>query len=99
MIETNPDAEQTAADLDNERAQGSIRGPFHDVPVLIKDNLATKDKLQTTAGSWALLGSKVPVMPILCPNFKKLVPPFSDMRAWVSGHPSGQRCTLLFTVH
>ena len=60
VIETNPDAEKIAADLDLERAQGSLRGPLHGVPVLVKDNIATKDKMQTTAGSWALLGSEVP---------------------------------------
>jgi amidase len=60
VIETNPDAEEIAASLDNERAQGSIRGPLHGLPVLVKDNIATKDKMQTTAGSWALLGSVVP---------------------------------------
>jgi amidase len=60
VIETNPDAEQIASHLDKERDQGSIRGPLHGLPVLVKDNIATKDKMQTTAGSWALLGSEVP---------------------------------------
>ena len=37
-----------------------MRGPLHGIPFLVKDNLATKDKMETTAGSWALLGSIVP---------------------------------------
>jgi amidase len=60
VIEINPEAEEIAAGLDNERTQGSIRGPLHGIPVLVKDNIATKDKMTTTAGSWALLGSEVP---------------------------------------
>ena len=59
VIETNPEAEQIAAALDNERARGSVQGPLHGLPVLIKDNIGTKDKMLTTAGSWALLGSEV----------------------------------------
>ncbi|KAF2436222.1 amidase [Tothia fuscella] len=60
VIETNPDALQIASDLDRERQDGHVRGPLHGIPVLVKDNMATKDKMQTTAGSWALLGSVVP---------------------------------------
>lgn len=60
MIEVNPDAMEIAAKLDSERAAGRIRGPLHGIPFLVKDNMATKDKMETTAGSWALLGSVVP---------------------------------------
>ncbi|KIW62441.1 hypothetical protein PV04_10614 [Phialophora macrospora] len=60
VIETNPDALEHAAALDEERRQGRVRGPLHGIPVLIKDNIATADKMQTTAGSWALLGCIVP---------------------------------------
>lgn len=60
VIETNPDALLIAKRLDDERRGGKIRGPLHGVPILIKDNIATKDSMQTTAGSWALLGSLVP---------------------------------------
>jgi hypothetical protein len=60
VIETNPDALAIAKKLDTERHSGHVRGPLHGIPVLVKDNLATKDKMQTTAGSLALVGSTVP---------------------------------------
>jgi len=60
VMELNPDALDIAAHLDRERSLGVIRGPLHGIPVLVKDNMATNDKMQTTAGSWALLGSVVP---------------------------------------
>ncbi len=58
VIEVNPDALAIADTLDKERAQGHVRGPMHGIPVLIKDNIDTADRMQTTAGSLALLGSK-----------------------------------------
>jgi len=60
VIQTNPNAVSTAARLDNERRRGSIRGPLHGIPVLVKDNIATDDQMQTTAGSLALVNSQVP---------------------------------------
>lgn len=60
VIELNPDAEDIAAALDAERAAGNVRGPLHGIPFLVKDNIATKDQMETTAGSWMLLGSVVP---------------------------------------
>ncbi len=61
VIETNPNAEAIAAKLDNDRRQGpGVRGPLHGIPVLIKDNIASDDQMQTTAGSLALVNSKVP---------------------------------------
>src|SRR6266480_3684046 len=60
VIETNPDALAIASTLDAERESGQLRGPLHGIPILVKDNLATADKMQTTAGSLALVGSVVP---------------------------------------
>ena len=60
VIETNPDALSIAAALDAERQSGRLRGPLHGIPILVKDNLATADKMQTTAGSLALVCSTVP---------------------------------------
>lgn len=57
--EINPDALKIAAQLDKSRSQGNL-GPLHGIPVLIKDNIATHDKMNNTAGSYALLGAKVP---------------------------------------
>jgi amidase len=58
VIEVNPDALGIAADLDKERKAKGQRGPLHGIPVLIKDNIDTADRMQTTAGSLALVGSK-----------------------------------------
>lgn len=60
VLETNPDARQIARDLDAERAAGRVRGPLHGVPILIKDNIGTADRMTTTAGSLALEGSIPP---------------------------------------
>lgn len=60
IIETNRDALDIADKLDQERAIGRIRGPLHGIPLLLKDNIATADKMQTTAGSLALLGACAP---------------------------------------
>lgn len=58
VIEVNPDAEQIAIQLDEERSNGKVRGPLHGIPVLIKDNIDTGDQMMTTAGSLALKGFK-----------------------------------------
>jgi amidase len=57
VIEINPEALALAAGLDNERKTGRVRGRLHGVPVLIKDNIDTHDRMMTTAGSLALAGS------------------------------------------
>ena len=57
VIELNPDALDIAARLDRERRKGALAGPLHGIPVLIKDNIDTADKMSTTAGSLALSGS------------------------------------------
>ena len=51
MLDLNPDATVIAAQLDAERKGGKVRGPMHGIPVVIKDNIATADKMTTTAGS------------------------------------------------
>src|SRR6266852_5593784 len=58
VIERNPDALAIDEELDRERKAKGARGPLHGIPVLIKDNIDTADKMMTTAGSLALLGSK-----------------------------------------
>jgi amidase len=60
VIETNPAALEIAARRDAERRAGRSRGPLHGIPVLLKDNIATNDAMETTAGSLALVGSRVP---------------------------------------
>lgn len=57
VIELNPDAVAIARDLDRERRAKGARGPLHGIPVLIKDNIDTHDRMMTTAGSLALQGS------------------------------------------
>jgi amidase len=58
VIEVNPNAFAIADALDKERKQKGPRGPLHGIPVLIKDNIDTADRMQTTAGSLALVGSR-----------------------------------------
>jgi len=58
IIELNPDALSIAKALDQERNAKGARGPLHGIPVLIKDNIDTADRMMTTAGSLALVGSK-----------------------------------------
>ncbi len=58
IIELNPDALSIADELDRERKAKGPRGPMHGIPIVIKDNIATADKLMTTAGSLALVGCK-----------------------------------------
>jgi amidase len=60
LIELNPDAEAIARQLDSERKAGKVRGPLHGIPIVIKDNIATADRMETTAGSLALVGHKPP---------------------------------------
>ncbi|HEY4424103.1 MAG TPA: amidase [Pyrinomonadaceae bacterium] len=58
VIEMNPDAERIAVALDRERKEKGPRSPLHGIPVLIKDNIDTQDRMMTTAGSLALVGAK-----------------------------------------
>lgn len=56
VIEVNPDALEIADRLDRERGENGARGPMHGIPILIKDNIDTADRMMTTAGSLALVG-------------------------------------------
>ena len=58
IAETNPQALEIAEALDRERKAGKVRGPLHGIPVIVKDNIDTGDRMQTTAGSLALAGSR-----------------------------------------
>src|SRR6266404_98358 len=60
VIELNPNAIAIATQLDAERRRGQVRGPLHGIPLLVKDNIATDDQMQTTAGSLAIYGNHVP---------------------------------------
>jgi amidase len=60
IIQLNPDARRIAAQLDHERRRSGPRGPLHGIPILLKDNIDTADRQQTTAGSLALAGAPAP---------------------------------------
>jgi amidase len=57
VLEVNPDALEIAAARDRERQEGTVRGPLHGIPILLKDNIDTADRMMTTAGSLALMGA------------------------------------------
>jgi amidase len=71
VIETNPNAVSIAQHLDNERRRGHVRGSLHGIPVLVKDNIATDDNMQTTAGSLALLRSHVPADAVIIQQLRE----------------------------
>jgi amidase len=60
VLEVNPDAAAIAAELDDERRRSGPRGPLHGIPVVLKDNIDTGDRMTTTAGSLALEGHRAP---------------------------------------
>ena len=60
VIETNPDAMKIAEESDKERKSGKVRGALHGIPILIKDNIDTADRMKTTAGSLALVDAPTP---------------------------------------
>lgn len=60
IIELNPEAPAIADERDAERRAGRVRGPLHGIPIVIKDNIATGDRMLTTAGSLALAGAPAP---------------------------------------
>jgi amidase len=61
ILELNPDAISIARALDHERRTKGPRGPLHGIPIVLKDNIDTADKMHTTAGSFALLGPPAPL--------------------------------------
>jgi len=61
IIEVNPDAPAIAERRDRQRRAGRVRGPLHGIPVVLKDNIDTADRMQTTAGSLGLVGTPAPV--------------------------------------
>ena len=71
VIETNPNAVSIAQHLDNERRRGHVRGPLHGIPVLVKDNIATDDNMETTAGSLALVHSHVPADAVIIQQLRE----------------------------
>jgi amidase len=71
VIELNPDALQIADALEVERRAKGPRGPLHGIPVLIKDNIDTSDRMSTTAGSLALVGSRPPNDAYLAAQLRK----------------------------
>ncbi len=58
VIEINPEAHVIAEAMDQERKAGTVRGPLHGIPVVLKDNIGTSDRMQTTAGSLALMDAR-----------------------------------------
>ncbi len=71
VIELNPDALAMAQNADTLRAHGKVLGPLHGIPVLVKDNIDTGDKMQTTAGSFALFGTPAPHDSTVAANLRK----------------------------
>ncbi|KAL4894733.1 amidase [Aspergillus ambiguus] len=60
VLEINPDAVEIAKQLDAERKSGTLRSSLHGLPILVKDMIGTHDRMQTSAGSWALFGAQIP---------------------------------------
>lgn len=71
VTELNPDALSIAAELDSMRKNGTILGPLHGIPILIKNNIATMDMMNNTAGSFSLLGAKVPTDSTMAAKLRK----------------------------
>lgn len=71
VLEINPQALTLAENLDKERAAGTLRGPLHGIPILLKDNIDTGDEMQTTAGSLALEGHRAASDAFLVQNLRR----------------------------
>src|SRR5579875_1184614 len=61
VLQINPEAREIATSLDREREARTVRGPLHGIPILLKGNIDTADRMETTAGSLALAGSHAPL--------------------------------------
>jgi amidase len=91
VIETNPDALAIADELDRERKAKGARGPLHGIPILIKDNIDTADKMATTAGSLCLIGSKPPADAFVVANLRKagaVIIGKSNLSEWANARSS-----------
>jgi len=87
IVEINPDAMALARQFDAERAAGKVRGPLHGIPVVLKDNIGTADRLQTAAGSLALVGPPAPGDAAVVVNLRAagaLVLGKSNMSEWAN---------------
>ena len=93
IIELNPDAEGIADALDRERKGGHTRGPLHGIPVLIKDNIDTADRMKTTAGSLALAASTPPRDSFAAERLRAAGAVI--MRRVVGADAAGRRATLM----
>ncbi len=71
VTQLNPDALSIAAQMDSQRAKGNVLGPLHGIPILIKNNIATADAMDNTAGSYSLAGAKVPRDSTMAANLRK----------------------------
>lgn len=99
VLELNPDALAIADQMDKERKKGKVRGPMHGIPVLIKDNIETSDKMHTTAGSLALLDAPTPMQDAaVAAKLRKagaVIMGKTNLSEWANfrGNPRGNRGT------
>jgi amidase len=88
VIELNPDAEAIAKQLDAERRAGRVRGPLHGIPILLKANIDTADRMQTSAGSLALVGTAPSKDSSVAANLRRAGQSSSGRRTSASGQTS-----------
>jgi len=92
VIELNPDAIALAQSADDQRAHGKMMGPLHGIPVLLKDNIDTGDKMQTTAGSFALFGRPAARDSTVAANLRKggaVILGKTNLSEWANFRSSG----------
>jgi amidase len=91
VIELNPDALDIAAALDKERRDMGPRGPLHGIPIIVKDNIDTADRMATTAGSLALIGAKPPMDAAVVARLRKagaVIIAKSNLSEWANARSS-----------